>query len=83
MSSHHLTQLSFRPSSRLRDATAKIFAAPGQLLRAVQDAASRSREAAQVRAASAALDPRLLRDIGLRRSLVDRSELYRPQFPCT
>jgi len=81
MNTNHLTHVSTRPSS-LRDVAAKAFSAPWQLLRAAHDAASRRRETAEVRAASAALDPRLLRDVGLRRSLVDRSQLYRPPFPC-
>jgi len=80
MNTNYLSPFSLRPSS-LRDATAKVFGAPLQLLRSVADAASEHREAVRVRAASAALDPRLLRDIGVRRSLVDRSELYR--FPCS
>ena len=80
MSTNHLAQFSLRPSS-LRDATAKVFGAPWQLLRSVTDAVSERREAARVRAEVAALDPRVLRDIGLRRSLVDRSQVYRP-FSC-
>ena len=81
MNTNHLSQFSVRSSS-LREAAAKIFGTPWQLLRAAHEAAGRRRETARLRAEVAALDQHVLTDIGLRRSLVDRSQLLRPPFPC-
>ncbi len=81
MITNNFAQFSARSSS-LRDAAAKVFGTPWQLLRAAHDATTRRRETARQRADIAALDAHLLRDIGLRRSLVDRSQLLRPPFPC-
>ncbi|HEX9463820.1 MAG TPA: DUF1127 domain-containing protein [Alphaproteobacteria bacterium] len=67
-------------TSRLGESVTRFVASPWHLLQRSAQAVERRRKAAQVRADLASLDPHLLADIGLRRSLIDPARLCEP--PC-
>jgi len=60
-------------TTSLRDIAARTLDWPRQLLRAPVDALNRHRDEARLAADLAALDQHVLADLGLHRSLVDRS----------
>ena len=64
----------------LSDTVERLLSLPGSLLQRSARAFERHREAALDRAALAALDQRLLADLGLKRSLIDPADLCRR--PC-
>lgn len=67
-------------TSRLGESVTRLVTSPWYVLQRSARAIERRRKAAQVRADLASLDPHLLADIGLRRSLVDPARLSEP--PC-
>jgi uncharacterized protein YjiS (DUF1127 family) len=60
------------------DALGRILSAPVHAVQRAGQALDESRERAQVRAELATLDPHLLADLGLRRSLIDPSRFCQP-----
>lgn len=63
----------FPSSTSIRDLAAKTLEWPRHLLRAPVEALNRRRDEARLTADLAALDDHVLADLGLQRSLVDRS----------
>jgi uncharacterized protein YjiS (DUF1127 family) len=69
-----MTTRTLNPSTQVRpfiDALGRILSAPVHAAQRAGEAIERSREKAQFRAELATLDPHLLADIGLRRSLIN------------